>query len=386
MKRVPGLTIVILMLAMLGLCMPVLADGSGQGPVLGGDFYLEAGQVHDDDLVVLGGTAHLKPGSVLDGDLAVMGGQVVVEGRVLGDIVSFGGSLTLGEQALVEGDVIALAQLNRHPGSTVEGKVVQGLDSQEGRDQLAHLLGSLPKVIRDRADLLPLDVSTPVSAVRVSPLGGMARRFGVMLALLLVALVAMTMLPSHMQQIETFMTGSWSLSLAVGVLSMVLGALLVPLLIVICIGLPVAIVLALALLLAGLMGWVAAGKFLAGKLLPRLKIQASTPLAQALIGTFVITLLGMVPCVGSLFTALVLSWAIGAVVLTRFGIRGDFQWSAARSPGASDVAVSVDPTAIPEPPTAYEPSVTPTGPLAEPPTDTRRLDPDELNGEGLDQD
>jgi hypothetical protein len=242
---------------------------------------------------------------------------------------------------------------------------------------MAHLLESLPESIRG----LKLPQLSPPSppAIDVNPLRNAVRRLGSMVVILLVALVAMTLLPAQMEQIERFMIGSWTISLVVGVLTIVLSSLLIPLLVIICIGLPVAIVLGLAVILAGLMGWVAAGKFAAGYLLPKLKIHDSTPLAQALIGTFAITLASMVPCVGTLFGVLVLCWALGSVVLTRFGLRSDWQWVTGPSGRAAAGQAPLTPIAVD---TGDEPP-TPTGPLADTPPDTKRLDPEDLEGEDL---
>ena len=108
------------------------------------------------------------------------------------------------------------------------------------------------------------------------------------------------------------------LSIGVGLLTVLLAALLSVLLVVICIGIPVAIVLLLALALAYLFGWVSASWIVGYKLLAQLKIKA-TLMGEAVAGTAVISLVGLIPCLGWSMWLVVSCWGIGAVVLTRFG-------------------------------------------------------------------
>ena len=72
-------------------------------------------------------------------------------------------------------------------------------------------------------------------------------------------------------------------------------------------------------MLCAMVGWISAGRLVGERVVRVLNISTQSPVVEMLAGTILITLLGMIRCVGPLFTAVVLSWGIGAVVLTRFG-------------------------------------------------------------------
>ena len=90
--------------------------------------------------------------------------------------------------------------------------------------------------------------------------------------------------------------------------------------IIICIGIPVAIVLALVLMIGALVAWVAAGRLIGERFLQVLSAGEQPPLLQILVGVSLISLLAQVSCMGPVFSILVLSWGLGGVVLTRFGM------------------------------------------------------------------
>ncbi|MBN1402351.1 MAG: polymer-forming cytoskeletal protein [Anaerolineae bacterium] len=311
-------SLIILALALfLALSAPVWADERSEGAVVGGEFVLEPGDTYADDLVILGGSAHLKAESVVDGDVAVLAGQIVIEGRVMGDVVSFGGATRLGATARVDGDVIALGSLERDPRARVGGHVVEGADARRNREWLAELAEALPALGLEP----PSQESAPAPAREGVPAGlaRSARRVGTVITLLFVALIVMSLLPTHMRRITTWMSRSVVMSTAVGLLTLLISAVLVPVLVIICIGFPVAVMLVIGLLLGALVGWVAAGWLIAQKLRAWLKVREQTPMVEAVVGTLLITAVAMVPCVGPLLAVITVSWALGGVVLTRFG-------------------------------------------------------------------
>jgi hypothetical protein len=104
--------------------------------------------------------------------------------------------------------------------------------------------------------------------------------------------------------------GAGLLTFIVGILA---GALL---LIACCLG----VFVWLALLIAIAVGWIAVGLWVGQRLLAALKVRDTSVLVEVALGVFLITVLGRLPCcLGALFTAIVGSIGLGAVVLTRFG-------------------------------------------------------------------
>jgi hypothetical protein len=362
MKRMRLWSLIVLALALFAaLTAPVMADERSGGAVVGGAFVLEPGDTYGDDLVVLAGSVHLKSDSVVDGDVAALAGQVVIEGRVMGNVVSFGGAIRLGATARVDGDVIALGSLERDPGARVDGRVVEGAEAGRRKEWLAELAEALSSLGLERP--LPEGSAPAAPRVDVSPgVAWSARRFAAAVTLLFVALIAMSLLPTHMQRIAAYMGGPVVMSFAVGLLTLLISAILVPLLVIICIGLPVALILVLGLLLGALVGWVAAGWFIAQKLRASLKIHEQTPMVEALAGTLLITAMAMVPCVGTLLAGLIVSWALGAVVLTRFGMASGAGWATSGGTAAAGGPRGGD-----------EPAEMATPREAQPPHETRRL-------------
>ena len=81
-------------------------------------------RVRTDDLVRIGGSVTVGRDEIVDGDVAAIGGSGNIEGEVRGDVFVLGGSLNLGPASLVEGDVAVVGGvLNRAPGARVEGRI-----------------------------------------------------------------------------------------------------------------------------------------------------------------------------------------------------------------------------------------------------------------------
>ncbi len=77
------------------------------------------------DRVRFGGSVTVDEGEVVDGDVVSIGGSTRVDGEVRGDAVSIGGGLHLGPHANVQGDAVSVGgSLIRDPGARVDGKVV----------------------------------------------------------------------------------------------------------------------------------------------------------------------------------------------------------------------------------------------------------------------
>ena len=308
------LTVLVLFaLALLALALPVWADHGGRNTVLGGEYTLQAGERLEDDLVVLGGKVQLQRGSLVKGDVSILGGEASIEGTVDGDVVIFGGAVALGSSAVVEGNLVILgSSLRRHPEAQVKGNTVEGLEASES-------LKNLPKLLS--GNLAGMNVPRPnmTGSGGLNGLFGFMRSLGTLVAVLFAAALVVTLLPEPLQRITELMTRSWLLSMGIGALTIVALAVLMPVLAIIIIGIPVVIVLGIASVLCALLGWVAAGKVVGQQLLQALRAGTRSPLAEVLVGSTFITLLALTPCVGPLLSFLVVSWGLGAVVLTRLG-------------------------------------------------------------------
>lgn len=307
-----GLALLVLCLALLATALPVSANGSGTLSVMGRTYTLGEGQAWHGDMAVIGGTAHLLQGSTLNGSISAIGGVVTVDGTVNGDIVGMGATVELGRHAVVTGDLVVLGTLRQDASATVLGETVQGADATQHLEALPGMLGSgIGRLGSESAPLRPLTTT----ARRVG------RWLGTFLALLAAAALAELLLPQNTERVSSALIGSWIESAGAGVLTLLASALLIPLLVIICIGIPVAIVLVIALVLALAMGWIAVGKVVGTRLLIALRVTASTPMIDTLVGVTVLTIAAAVPCLGGLITFAISAWGVGAVLLTRYGTR-----------------------------------------------------------------
>lgn len=78
----------------------------------------------DGGYVQIGRSITIREDEIVDGDVVAVGGSVSVDGEVRGDVVSVGGSVTLGPKASVSNNVVAVGgHLSRDPGSRIGGRI-----------------------------------------------------------------------------------------------------------------------------------------------------------------------------------------------------------------------------------------------------------------------
>lgn len=81
-------------------------------------------QIHRGDLVRFGGAVTVGRDEVVDGDVVAIGGYADINGEVAREVTVVGGSLNLGPDAVVRGDVTVVGgSLKRAPGARIDGKV-----------------------------------------------------------------------------------------------------------------------------------------------------------------------------------------------------------------------------------------------------------------------
>jgi len=89
-----------------------------------------------DDRVHVGGSVTVGKDEVIDGDVVAVGGSATVDGMVRGDVVAIGGSVNLGPTADVENDVVAVGgAVHRDPAARIGGRVQEvGINLGRFRD------------------------------------------------------------------------------------------------------------------------------------------------------------------------------------------------------------------------------------------------------------
>jgi hypothetical protein len=83
---------------------------------------IERTQVRRGDIVRFGGDVSVDVNERVQGDVVVMGGSADVDGEVSGDVTVIGGTARLGPQAIIRRDLNVIGgRLNRAPGARVVG-------------------------------------------------------------------------------------------------------------------------------------------------------------------------------------------------------------------------------------------------------------------------
>jgi len=314
MTRLRLITVLLVLVACLGLAMPVLAEGTDEPlTYLAEDYVLSSGETYVGDILVIAGTATLEEGSILEGTLALIGGEATIAGFVDGDVIAMGGAVGLDSTAEITGDLAAVGALRRHAGAIVHGTVIEGAEDSDALSKLSEL-----------AEERQLDVASPPTAMATAM--NLARLLITFIAVVGVSILVTVLLPENTHNIGQVMTQSALLSLAVGVVTLLLTAVVLPLLVIICIGIPIALFLLLALVVVSILGWATAGRLVGCRVLGWVGSEEGRPAVVTLLGVGLLTALSMVPCLGWALAVLALSWGIGAVILSRLGTRSDAQW------------------------------------------------------------
>jgi acetyltransferase-like isoleucine patch superfamily enzyme len=278
--------------------------------VVGDDLTLREGERVNGDALVIGGDLTLRTDSLVTGNATVLGGNATIDGEIEGDLVAFGGRVTLGNEARVGGDVVALGgRVQRAEGAEV-GNVVQGTGL--GDLELGPIFRppGIPRLIGAR----------PESAI-LSTLGTL---MGAVI-LSLIGMAVYTLWPTQTSEVGRTIVNAPLPSLGIGCLIYPLAAFFsLIILITICLAIfvPVVVLLVVA---ASLFGWIALGVLLGRWLASVTRWRSATPLALSGLGVFMLTILaaivGEVPCLGSLLVLGAASIGLGAVTLSRFGTR-----------------------------------------------------------------
>jgi len=359
----------VLVLALVGPVMAAPLMGNGGG-VHFGPYTLDSGEYSAGDLVVFGGPVRISDDAELDGDLVVFGafeqdtgarvdGDVVVmgsadiAGTVEGDLFA-AGELTLRSTARAEGDVASAGVIDRHENAVVLGTIGPVADGEV-------FFPGGPFVF---PFVWPRGQATAVSWwIRTA--GAILRGLARVMVLSILALVVMSLWPDYMERMGRVIEVNPLTSFGVGLLSLIVGTLIIVLLAVtICLS-PFAVVGIIAIVVAALLGWISLGLIVGRRVLVGLFDQPSPNLVTAgVAGTALVTLLmALARSVGLLHIFLffvLVPPAVGTVILTRFGSRpyaatGQVSPSRSPAPPAAPPSTEPPPPSVEAPPMSVEP-------------------------------
>ncbi len=231
-------------------------------------------KIRGRDVVRFGEDIHIGRYELVEGDVVAIGGDVVIEGKVRGNVVNVFGDTELHGTAVINGDVVTvLGELNEYNNPRIRGETVS-------------VAGGAP------------NIQLPFLNYDTGNLWGVVTRVVKFVIFTLLLLMILYFLPDRMRISSDHVFGSFFKSLGVGVLVLLVGSVVVLILGVVLsitiIGIPVALLLVLsygALLLLGyFVSALALGRILCKKFGP---VGASTFLC-GFMGLFLISLPGFI--------------------------------------------------------------------------------------------
>lgn len=302
----------ILVVALMLFLVParsVSAAGNQDGKVIFGNYTLKSGESLDGDLVVMSGIALIENEAVVNGSVVLIGGTLTIEGKVTGDAVLIGGTVRLGGTAHIQGNLITVgASVQQDENARIDGEVITNIPAPEID------IPSAPA-----APALPLGAERPGNI-----LGKVAVAIGRILVLTLLAILSMLFLQQPAERVGHAIVRQPIITGGVGLLVVVLAPLAIVLLAITLILIPVAFVVVLALIVAWLLGTIAIGLEVGQRFTATIHREWPVVLTTAF-GTFLtmsmLELLGAIPCLGWLVSALFGLLAIGGAAVTLFGSR-----------------------------------------------------------------
>lgn len=250
------------------------------------------------DLILIGGSATLPAGITLDGSAHIFSGSLNLDGKITGDVSFLNGDLTLGPTARIGGDLnLGGGSYHPSPAAVIQGRVNTGTGI------------SLPDLPEQAApNIWDLLLRTLIN--------------GTLLGLLAILLVRYT--PKAVERVGEAATRHSLVSAAVGLLVGVVGISLLVTMAYTILLIPVTLLGIFVLGLGVLYGWiglgVSAGRF-AVRFLKRPLKASTVAFYGMLVFMFGLELLSLIPTIGSLLGIAVAVIGLGAVSLTRFGLR-----------------------------------------------------------------
>ncbi|MGA9532880.1 MAG: polymer-forming cytoskeletal protein [Anaerolineales bacterium] len=260
-----------------------------------GDHRIEAGQTLETVTVMLGGRLVIEDGGRLIGSILMLGGDLTVNGTVIGDVSAAAGAVRLGPDSTIDGTLLSAdAEVSQSDGAVVDNFV-------------------------DR-------VETDLDANRPAPWWQQALTLAIQLAIrAAIAYGLLLLLPRPLDRAAETLRRYPHIAAAVGVLAAIVILVLLVQMAFTVVLIPVSVGLGVlfvgALWLTNVVYGTALAP-LAHKLFRDKRPSLATSGALATAGfALVFELLGRLPLAGAPLQLLVVTTGLGALILTRFGLR-----------------------------------------------------------------
>jgi hypothetical protein len=341
------------------------AQGVFDGQVIFGEsFTLASGETLTGDLLVFGGTADIQAGATVEGNVVLFGGELIVDGDVIGTVSVTGATVTLGPSAHIGGDLVTVgATLERAETAQVDGQVFNTAtswsDTSNGEPPV------LPEITVPEVTVP--EITTPVVNFNLHPFQYFWNVIGNAIFLGLLAMLLMLFLARQSERVAQAAITQPVTAGGLGLLTVIAAPFAIVLLSITIILIPAAILAAIALAGALIFGWIALG-YETGKRLTNAFHWQWHPAFSAGLGTFLLTLvvnsaqiLNFIPglkCFTWILPTLVGLFALGAVIMTRFGTQSVAATQASPAVAVPPPSPAVEPTA----PVESVPPIPPEGP------------------------
>ena len=227
-------------------------------------------------------------------NVTIIFGDASISGQVEGTVTVFGGTLTLGEEAVIGKDAtVVMGRVSRAEGASINGTIISI---------------NIPRFLR----AFPRAMAQSIAAFWLA-LGFMVLVGITGLAILLAALV-----PRHIASVVKALDRSFFPMLGFGVMWLVLIFPVGLLLLLSIIGI---VIIPLEILIVGLgivVGYVASAIFIGSHVIGAFK-KEPIPFLDAVIGIAILFIIGLVPMAGTAIQSVFVIAGFGAALSTRFG-------------------------------------------------------------------
>jgi hypothetical protein len=261
----------------------------------------------------------VEQGADLNGNLVVFGGTVSTNGNVDGDVVVIGGQVKLDDESMVSGDVVSIGgQVQKSEAATVKGEIVNNVSPEI----------QLPNgTMSPSVDTPSIHIPPAVINTHFNPFWEAGRVLGSALVVAFLGALAALFFQPQLDRVSQAVVQQPVMTTSIGLLTFVV--LFIAAITIILI--PVVLLSLIPLAFAWLFGVISIGQEI-GDRFSRAIRQPWTPVIATGVGTFVLvfivasiqslnSLAPFLACVTWVIPVLVGFLAIGAVVITRFGIR-----------------------------------------------------------------
>ena len=284
-------------------------SSNGSFRILGGSYFLPAGQI-TDSVEVTAGTARIE--GTVTGDVVVVAGTATIDGTVGHDVKVTAGTVHLGPNSRVGHDVNVVAgSVRRAPGSQVGNHVIVNSSGGDFGDRFSG----------------PFSFNPPFALHPFPFVSGL----GLAIAIVVIGILIQAFFPRQLSSTSAALVDRPVASLGVGCLTAVAGVLVAALLAVTVLLIPGSLAVVLAMIGAFLFGWTAIVLAVGQHVMTALDWHGG-PIWALVLGGVLAALVLSVPFLGGLVLLLGGACALGAVVLTRFGTQPVAPWLPPRRP------------------------------------------------------